>query len=194
MPQDYSVEENELTLYIDNESSLYAQKKSIIANLKARIEKGTYDAERAVKLWAYWVEAGARRYCKEFGCTLQNTFPKSARLNVAREISKREYQSIVAGEYGPLTTRTTTTKRSTTKKPSMAQIKEVSKYHTAYKGPTNTTGSRIIVTNLSTGKRKTVSYDYAAHDAHQSAIHSAFGVDASKLLQKDDGHSGFYWA
>jgi len=47
---------------------------------------------------------------------------------------------------------------------------------TSYAGPTNTRGSRIIVS--SEGRKRIVPFDYAAFNAHDSAVATAFGVDA----------------
>jgi len=47
---------------------------------------------------------------------------------------------------------------------------------TSYAGPTNTRGSRIIVS--SEGRKRVVPLDYAAFNAHDSAVATAFGVDA----------------
>ena len=47
---------------------------------------------------------------------------------------------------------------------------------TSYAGPTNTRGSRIIVS--SEGRKRVVPFNYAAFSAHDSAVATAFGVDA----------------
>ena len=43
---------------------------------------------------------------------------------------------------------------------------------TTYHGPTNTRGSRITV--KAEGKSKTVSYNYAANDAHEAAVKAVY--------------------
>jgi hypothetical protein len=78
------------------------------------------------------------------------------------------------------------------RKATQAQLKAAAKYHTQYKGPTDSTGSRIIVKTLSTGKNKIVPYDYAARDAHESALRVATGSKAA-LQGVDDGKGGKYW-
>lgn len=82
-------------------------------------------------------------------------------------------------------------KASKPRKPSSSP-KSKAKYRTRYQGPTDTTGSRIIVTILSTGKSKAVPYDYAAVDAHESALREVTGSKAA-LRRVDDGDSGYYW-
>jgi hypothetical protein len=191
MPSDFDVEEIELLLYADNESSLYPMKKAIIANAKKRIEAGTYNAELGIKGWLYWVDKAAQQYCKEFGCAIKQTFPLSSRREVAKEISEREYAAIIAGDYGALKVGAARTP-ATPRKATQAQLKSAAKYHTQYKGPTDRTGSRIIVKTLSTGKSKTVPYDYAARDAHESALRVATGSKAA-LQGVEDGKGGKYW-
>ena len=82
---------HELDLYAENTSELYAQKKSILANVRRRHENGIYDHAKAPKLWLYWVDAAARRYRKEFGGGPE-TFTKATREHLARELADR-YQS-----------------------------------------------------------------------------------------------------
>lgn len=89
--------EHELDLYADNTSQLYPQKMSIIANIKRKIKSGKYDPKLAPKLWAYWYEAAAKRYCKEFGCDLRTTFPKGMRDKLAVERAVDEYRKIKNG-------------------------------------------------------------------------------------------------
>lgn len=80
----------ELDLYIENTSELYNQKKSILANIRRRIAKGTYDPALAPKLWLYWVDAGARRYVKEFGSgRIDSVFNKATREALATELARR---------------------------------------------------------------------------------------------------------
>ncbi len=58
----------ELTLYIENDASLYRQRiQPIIKNLARKMKKGTFDAELAQKGFMYAVEHGLKNYNKEFG-------------------------------------------------------------------------------------------------------------------------------
>lgn len=97
---DFEPEKSELLLYLDNESSIYNQKKAIIENMKRKIGQGRYSPEAAVKGWLYWVDAGARQYCKENRCDLRMTFPLPLRREVAKEVAIREKELIDNGEYG----------------------------------------------------------------------------------------------
>jgi len=94
----------ELELYADNTSELYNQKLSIIENMRRRIAKGTYDKEKALKLWMYWVDAAAKRYVKEFGGgTWHEVFGTGTRLEVARREEERERAELqVGGTANPL--------------------------------------------------------------------------------------------
>lgn len=58
----------ELVLVITNDGDLYRQRTTpIIENLKKKAAKGTYDREKAVKLWQYLADDGVRMYDKEYG-------------------------------------------------------------------------------------------------------------------------------
>jgi hypothetical protein len=91
---------HELDLYIENESSLYPQKKAIIEAVKRKMRAGTYDAEKAPKLWHYWVLAGAQKYVKEFGGEIRVQFPPPVRMKLAEQLAKDYAERIRGGEYG----------------------------------------------------------------------------------------------
>jgi hypothetical protein len=58
----------ELELYVSNDSQLYhSQFIPIVKNLMKRRAAGTYNHEKAAKLFLYLADAGARKYYKEFG-------------------------------------------------------------------------------------------------------------------------------
>lgn len=69
LPQDdLSIEERELSLYIDNDSNLYFQRKlPIEKNLMTKIARGTFDIKLAPKIYKYLIDDGIQRYNKEFG-------------------------------------------------------------------------------------------------------------------------------
>ncbi len=100
--ENYEAERVELALYIDNDGQLYPQKKAIIENMKRKIERGEYDPALAVKGWMHWVDAGAKKYCKEFGCEIIRTFPIAVRTAVAQDVADETYKAIKSGEYGEL--------------------------------------------------------------------------------------------
>ena len=58
----------EIELYADNDSLLYFQRrKPILINLSKKYKKGTYDVQKAAKLWRYYIDAALEKYNKEFG-------------------------------------------------------------------------------------------------------------------------------
>jgi hypothetical protein len=75
----------ELRLWIDNEETLYPQRRDILRNLLRKVDKGVYDHDKAPKLWRYLVDRGAREYCQSLGGTLRSSFPKVVRDAVAQD-------------------------------------------------------------------------------------------------------------
>jgi hypothetical protein len=58
----------EIQLYADNDYQLYNQRKRpILINLGKKYKKGTYDVQKAAKLWRYYIDAAMQKYHKEFG-------------------------------------------------------------------------------------------------------------------------------
>lgn len=58
----------EIQLYADNDSMLYHQRRlPILKNLSKKYKKGTYDVEKAAKLWRYYIDAAMQKYHREFG-------------------------------------------------------------------------------------------------------------------------------
>lgn len=77
----------ELFLYTQNDGALYrSRRKPIERNLTDKKAQGKYDSEKAVKLYAYLTEDGAKKYAKEFGAAKDWNimFPKPVRLQAAR--------------------------------------------------------------------------------------------------------------
>ena len=61
-------EARELKLTMDSTEEGYKQQYiPILKNLSRKMKKGTYDKEKAVKLFMYYVDNGARRYAKDYG-------------------------------------------------------------------------------------------------------------------------------
>lgn len=92
----------ELDLYAENTSQLYPQFQSIIANIKRRVKKGTYDPKLAPQLWMYWYESAAKQYAKEFASSQSEwsrIFPKALREHLAKQRAKDEYENVLRGEY-----------------------------------------------------------------------------------------------
>jgi hypothetical protein len=58
----------ELQLFTENDADLYRQKTTpIVRRLRTRQAQGTYDHDRAVDMFMYLAEAGARKYAREHG-------------------------------------------------------------------------------------------------------------------------------
>lgn len=58
----------ELELFIENDADLYRQQTvPIMKNLLIKMAKGVYSHSKAVQLWMYLMENGAKKYVKEFG-------------------------------------------------------------------------------------------------------------------------------
>lgn len=93
----------ELTLFVQNDSDLHRQQEvPIQANLLRRMKNGTYDSQKAVRLWEYLAESGAKKYTKENGSgTGFGTFNKGTRHLSAiemRNIFEQEVRSGGAGQ------------------------------------------------------------------------------------------------
>lgn len=63
-----SIAARELALYAVNDGDLYRSRAlPIIANLRRKRAKGTYDAALAVKAWRHLADDAAKAYSREFG-------------------------------------------------------------------------------------------------------------------------------
>jgi hypothetical protein len=70
----------ELEMYIENDSQLYSQQFiPIVKNLMTKRAQGKYDSKKAVKLFMYLMESGAKKYVKDFGGTWNIMFNKPTR-------------------------------------------------------------------------------------------------------------------
>ena len=64
---EHSHETRELYLFAINDADLYRQQReSIEKNLQKRFDAGTYDRNKAVKLWTYFANNAAKKYHKDF--------------------------------------------------------------------------------------------------------------------------------
>lgn len=82
-----SIEARELRLFIDNDGDLYRQRyMPILRNQCKKAKSGKYDATKSAKGWQYLVDAGAKKYIKEFGGgAWHKIFDAATRRSVARE-------------------------------------------------------------------------------------------------------------
>jgi hypothetical protein len=93
----------ELKLYVDNEADLYPQKLSVLKNLATKKARGAYKHALAVKAFGYLVEAGAKKYVKEFGSPDQSwLFPVSTRKVAAEALTKDFEAEYALGNYDHL--------------------------------------------------------------------------------------------
>jgi hypothetical protein len=92
----------ELALYIENDGVIYRQRTTqIIDNLKKKVKKGDYDAEKALKLWSILADEGAKKYDKQFGSkdTPWNVlFPKAVRNDAAKLLRDYYEDHVKEGE------------------------------------------------------------------------------------------------
>ena len=80
---------SELKLFTENDGDIYrSQTTSILKNLATKMASGKYDHDRAVDLFMYLAESGAKKYAKEMGSPGQawhEMFPIGVRRIVAAE-------------------------------------------------------------------------------------------------------------
>ncbi len=97
---DYAEEKRELELFIMNDQDLYRQMfLPILMNLARKMKRGVYNHQMAPKLWQYLVDQGARKYVMQNGGTVRNTFPKLARMELAKDMADEQMEMLKAGEY-----------------------------------------------------------------------------------------------
>jgi hypothetical protein len=98
-----SDEARELQLYIDNDGQLYrSQTTPIHKNLMTKRAQGRYDTHKAVKLFMYLVDAGAKKYAKEHGSPgvkWNDMFPKADRLQTAKAMVSDFEDEAESGSY-----------------------------------------------------------------------------------------------
>lgn len=91
----------ELLLYIENDGDLYRQRFiPIVKNLQKKLDKGTFDSDKAIKFWMSLIDAGAKKYAKEFGSPgdkWNDLFNKATRLVVAHGFNESFLAEIKAG-------------------------------------------------------------------------------------------------
>jgi len=96
----------ELELYIDNDADLYRQQTTpILKNLATKKARGEYKHDLAVKAFGYLVEAGAKKYVKEFGTPdfpWHKMFDVPTRRAVAESFAKSFETEFALGNYDQL--------------------------------------------------------------------------------------------
>jgi len=91
----------ELELYIANDGELYRQQAHpILKNLANKMANGTYDHEKAVKLYMYLMESGAKKYAREFANGKSDPTEWHRMFNVAtRESAARMFATAFEAEW-----------------------------------------------------------------------------------------------
>lgn len=91
----------ELLLYIENDGDLYRQYFiPTVKNLQKKLDKGIFDSDKAIKLWMFLIDAGAKKYTKEHGSpgdSWNDLFNKATRLVVAHGFNESFLAEIKAG-------------------------------------------------------------------------------------------------
>jgi hypothetical protein len=94
---------SELELFIENDGDLYrSQTVPTFKNLATKKARGEYKHDLAVKLFSYLVEAGAKKYAKEFGGTWHQMFGVPTRRAVAESFTKSFETEHALGNYDHL--------------------------------------------------------------------------------------------
>ena len=88
---------SELKMFTENDGDIYRhQTTSILKNLATKKASGKYDRAKAVDLFMYLAESGAKKYVKEFGGGLwHDVFPVTI-----RRLAATEWRDEFETEYG----------------------------------------------------------------------------------------------
>lgn len=95
----------DLRLYIDNDGELYRQQTtSILKNLVTKRARGEYKHDLAAKAFGYLVEAGAKKYAREFGSDQpwHKLFDVGTRKLVAEALTRSFEAEAALGNYDSL--------------------------------------------------------------------------------------------
>jgi hypothetical protein len=98
-----SAESHELVSHADNTERLYKTSHVPVAkNLEKKFKKGTYDHEKAKKLWKYHADRSADSYAKEHGSSGQkghHIFSVKDRHDAASHFADRHHDEMKAGNF-----------------------------------------------------------------------------------------------
>lgn len=82
-----NIEEREIFLFVDNDGEIYRGLiRPLINNYARRLVKGALDAVKAVKGFIHPVEAGMKKYAREFGGRWYDLLTVAERGRVARAL------------------------------------------------------------------------------------------------------------
>jgi len=93
--ENLSTEARELHITGDSMPELSNRRDSIIRNLKRKLDKGTYETDKAVKLAGYLIDDANKQYKKDFG----HSFSTAQRKEVATQWIKEFEGEVAAGNY-----------------------------------------------------------------------------------------------
>jgi hypothetical protein len=92
-----SDEERELELYIDNDVTLYNQRKfPIEKNLIKKVASGTFDINQAPKIYMFLINDGIKKYTKDFGGI---SLSKSEKENLAKDYVNKFLDDADGGQF-----------------------------------------------------------------------------------------------
>lgn len=100
-----SIDGDELYIFILNHAQLYRQRlQPIHKNAVTKMARDQYDSKKAVKLFMYAVDDGAKLYSKEFssGNDARTMFPKDVREYVAMRLRDEFEVEAAEGNYDEL--------------------------------------------------------------------------------------------
>lgn len=93
----------ELMLYVDTDGTLYRRMtQSIERNLFIKMRSGKYDPKKAPKAWENLLEAGAKKYAREFAgrpSEWSKMFPKAERVALSIDYARSFERGVAEGEY-----------------------------------------------------------------------------------------------
>lgn len=81
-----SHEATELELFLVNDWNSYRHLQDCISNLERKVARGTYDSERAPKIFKYPVETAAKEYAKGYDMPWHVMFPVAVRREVEQSL------------------------------------------------------------------------------------------------------------
>lgn len=86
MSNEMSHEATELELFLVNDWNSYRHLQDCINNLERKVARGTYDSDRAPKIFKYPVETAAKEYAKGYGTPWHVMFPVAVRREVEQSL------------------------------------------------------------------------------------------------------------
>jgi len=102
----------ELSLFIENDGDLYRQQgEPIMRNLANKAAQGKYDHAKAVKLYMYLMDNGAKKYAREFGGEWNRIFSVPTRKAVAENFARDFETEYKLGAYNNMLSKVSAKKK-----------------------------------------------------------------------------------